>query len=263
VNVCILRTACALTIVLAWLCACSGSATAPVPSGLAGSHMRPLIVTAADVKRVVAWGPKGQVAVAQCPQGDKVVAGGSSSSDGSFVGAGYANSGNTAWIVKPSRSGASAEAFASCVSRNTAGLSFRWRLAFPRNDLASAQCRVGYVLVTGYGTGTVKESWFDSATNTFWVNGGGTAHASCVRSDAGVLVRHAWNKSQKPKIVFAGCGKGYTVLGGSMGDSAWPGPPIQEHPGDASGPAAHGYDGWWTFSNANNELTWAACVRSS
>jgi hypothetical protein len=263
VNVCILRTACALTIVLAWLCACSGSPTAPVPSGLAGSHMRPLIVTAADVKRVVAWGPKGQVAVAQCPQGDKVVAGGSSSSDGSFVGAGYANSGNTAWIVKPSRSGASAEAFASCVSRNTAGLSFRWRLAFPRNGLASAQCRVGYVLVTGYGTGTVKESWFDSATNTFWVNGGGTAHASCVRSDAGVLVRHAWNKSQKPKIVFAGCGKGYTVLGGSMGDSAWPGPPIQNHPGDASGPAAHGYDGWWTFSNANNELTWAACVRSS
>ncbi len=262
-NVCIFRTAGALTIVVASLYACSGFTTAPLPSGPAASHVRPLIVTAADVKRVVAWGPKGQVAVAQCPQGDKVVAGGSSSSDGSFVGAGYANSGNTAWIVKPSRSGASAEAFASCVSRSVAGQSFRWRSAFPRNGLASAQCRIGYTLVTGYGTGTVKDSWFDSATSTFWVTGGGTAHASCARSEAGVFVRHAWNRSQKPKIVFAGCGKGYAVLGGSMGDSAWPGPPIQEHPGDASGPATHGYGGWWTFSSANNELTWAACVRSS
>jgi hypothetical protein len=232
---------------------------APVQWGGA-SALRPLTVTAAEIDRVVAWGPKGQVAVAQCPQGDKVVAGGSSSSDGSFVGAGYTNSGNTAWIVKPSHSSASAEAFASCVSTATTGEAFRWRLAYPRNGLASAQCRVGYIIVTGYGTGTVKTSWFDPDTNTYWVNGGGIAHASCARSGTGVVVRHAWNKSQKPKTVYAGCGKGYAVLGGSMGDSAWPGPPIQEHPGDASGPASHGYDGWWTFSSAANELTWAVCV---
>src|SRR5579863_4317133 len=137
----------ALIIVMASLCACTGSATAPVPPYGAAAHLRPLIVTAADVDRVVAWGPKGQVAVAQCPQGDKIVAGGSSSSDGSFVGTGYANSGNTAWIVKPSRSSASAEAFASCVVRGTAGQAFRWRSAFPNHRLASAQCRVGYVIV--------------------------------------------------------------------------------------------------------------------
>jgi hypothetical protein len=254
----------ALIIVAASLYACSGSNAAPMlPLQTAARDMRPSIVTAKQVARVAAWGPKGQVAVAQCPQGDKVVAGGSSSSDGSFVGTGYANSGNTAWIVKPSRSSASAEAFASCVSKGSAGESFRWRLAFPRNGLASAQCRVGYVLVTGYGTGTVKDSWFDPNTNTYWVNGGGTAHASCARSYAGIVIKHAWNKSQKPKIVYAGCGSGYTVLGGSMGDSAWPGPPIQQHPGDASGPAIHGYDGWWTFSDAANELTWAACVRTN
>lgn len=252
----------ALTIVTACLCACSGANTGLAPPGNAAVRVRPLIVTAADITRVAAWGPKGEVAVAQCPQGEKVVAGGSSSSDGSSVGTGYANTNNSAWIVKPSRSSASAEAFAACVERDTVGQDFGWHPGFPRNGLAAAQCRVGNVLVTGYGSGTVKDSWFDPSTNTYWVSGGGEAHASCATSYAGIVIRHAWNKSQKPKVVFAGCGAGYTVLGGSMGDSAWPGPPIQEHPGDATGPATHGYAGWWTFSNANNELTWAACVRT-
>jgi hypothetical protein len=252
-----------LVMIMASLSACSGFAFgAPGPDSAAnGFHS--FAVTAAQIDRVAAWGPKGQVAVAQCPQGDKVVAGGSSSSDGSFVGTGYANSGNTAWIVKPSHSGTSAESFASCLSKSGPGDDFRWRSAFPNNGLAAAQCRTGYVLVSGYGTGTVKDSWFNTNTNTFWVNGGGTAYASCARSYAGIVIKHAWNKSQKPKDVYAGCGSGYAVIGGSMGDSAWPGPPVQEHPGDASGPAVHGYDGWWTFSNAANELTWAACVRTN
>ncbi len=34
-------------------------------------------------------------------------------------------------------------------------------VALQRDGLASAQCRAGYVLVTGYVTGTAKDSWFD------------------------------------------------------------------------------------------------------
>jgi hypothetical protein len=116
------------------------------------------------------------------------------------------------------------------------------------------------VLVTGFGTGTVKTSWYDGSSNTYWVSGGGTAFASCAVNGIGVVIRHAWNHSQKPKNVYAGCGKGYSVIGGAMGDNAWPGPPIQQHPGVESSPGIHGFDGWWTFSNALNELTWAACV---
>lgn len=230
-------------------------------SGAAANGIRPLTLKSSDFKRIAAWGPKGKLAVVQCPQGYKVVAGGSSSSDGSAVGTGYADGSRTSWIVKPD-SNASAEAFATCVSKATFKQMFRWHSAQPVSGLASAQCRGGFTLVTGFGTGSVSASWFDQSTNTYWVNGGGVAHASCVRSSAGVVVKHAWNKSQKPKNVYAGCGGGYTVIAGAMGDSAWPGPPIQEHPGVASGPGTHGYDGWWTFSNATNELTWAACVRT-
>jgi hypothetical protein len=224
------------------------------------SAVRSQTLHAKDFKRVAAWGSKAKPAVAQCPQGYKVIAGGSSSNDGSFVGTGYANYGRSAWIVKPQGS-ATAEAFATCVARKGAGTSFEWRLGYPLSGLASAQCRVGQILVTGYGIGTVHASWFNPDTNTYWVNGGGTAYASCVRGDAGITIRHAWNQSQHPKTVFAGCGTGNAVIGGAMGDSAWPGPPIQQHPGVASSPGVHGYRGWWTFSNAKNELTWAACVQ--
>lgn len=255
-----LRTACVASIIAAQLCACSGG-WGPGFSGAGASNsvFRAQTLQSKDFKRIAAWGPKGNAAVAQCPQGYKVVAGGSSSNDGSFVGTGYANDGHSAWIVKPS-GGATAEAFATCVSRRTGGASFTWRLGYPTNGLASAQCRVGTTLVTGYGSGTVTTSWFDPDTSTYWVGGGGIAYASCARNGAGILIRHAWNKSQHPKAVFAGCGSGYSVIGGAMGDSAWPGPPVQEHPGVPSSPGIHGNRGWWTFSNAKNELTWAACV---
>jgi len=216
-------------------------------------------ITSHDFKRVVAWGQEGKLALAACPQGYNVVAGGSSSSDGSSVATGYASSGHNGWIVKP-HSGASAESFATCVSHTLFREDFRWRTALPVSNVAGAQCRVGYTLLTGYAVGTATDSWFDPSANTFWVVGGATAYASCVRSSAGVAIKHAWNKSQKPKAVYAGCGAGYAVIGGSMGDSQWPGPPIQQHPGDSSGPGVGGYDGWWTFSNAANELTWAACA---
>ncbi len=199
--------------------------------------------------------------MAQCPQGDKVIAGGSSSSDGSSVGTGYTDSHRNSWIVKP-HANASAEAFATCITRKAPGSSFEWRVSLPVSGLAGARCRSGYGLITGYAVGATASSWFDGGTNTFWVSGGATAYASCARDDDGIVIEHAWNKSQTPKTVYAGCGHGYTVIGGSMGDSQWPGPPIQEHPGAASGPGVHGYNGWWAFSNAQNELTWAACVRS-
>lgn len=256
-----LRTTCAAAIIAAQLCGCSGGRGAGIPSGpWSNSAVASQTLRSKDFKRVVAWGPKGQPAVAQCQQGYKVIAGGSSSSDGSFVGTGYADSGRGAWVVKP-RGSASAEAFATCVARNGAGSSFQWRKGNPVSGLASAQCRVGYVLVTGYGSGTVVDSWFKAATNTYWVSGGAIAYASCARSDAGIAIKHAWNVSQHPKSVFAGCGSGYTVIGGAMGDSAWPGPPIQQHPGVRGSPGIQGYRGWWTFSNAKNELTWAACVQ--
>ncbi|MGC1380120.1 MAG: hypothetical protein WA814_03740 [Candidatus Baltobacteraceae bacterium] len=222
--------------------------------------MRPDVVTISDFKRVVSWGSKGVSAVAQCPSGYLVVAGGSSSSDGSSVGTGHADLYRNGWVVKPD-SGASAEAFATCAARKIARKAFRWRSAGPVSGLAAAQCGPHFMLVTGYGLGTVTASWFDQSTNTYWIGGGGTAYASCARDDAGIAIKHAWNRSQKPKTVYAGCGDGYTAIGGAMGDSQWPGPPIQQHPGLSSGPGTHGYAGWWTFSNALNELTWAACVR--
>lgn len=254
------KNACAFSVALISLSACSGSA---IPTGLrtstnAGTQSQTL--TSTDFKRVVAWGAKGKIAVAQCPQGYRVVAGGSSSSDGSFVGTGYANSNFNSWYVKPD-SNASAEAFASCLSKKLARSNFHWRSAGSISGVAGAQCRAGYTLVTGFGLGNdVTNEWFNATTNTYWVTGGATAYASCAKNSAGIAIKHAWNKSQKPKSVYAGCGSGYSVIGGSMGDTQWPGPPIQEHPGVASGPGKIGYDGWWTFSNALNELTWAACV---
>jgi hypothetical protein len=248
----------AAAVLLTALCGCAGPATGvsqnnPVAAALG--------VKSSDFAHVAAWGSKGKLAVAQCPQGYSVVAGGTSSSDGSGVGTGYAGTGRTSWIVKPDSS-ASAEAFATCTSHTIARTDFRWRTVGPTSGVAAAQCRSGYVLITGYGVGSVAASWFNSNTNTYWVTGGATAYASCARSDAGIVIRHAWNKSQKPKNVYAGCGDGYSVIGGSMGDSQWPGPPIQQHPGVSTNPGTPGYDGWWTFSDAANELTWAACVPS-
>jgi len=222
-------------------------------------HQQSLKVT--DFKRIAAWGAKGKLAVVQCPQGYEVVAGGSSSSDGSSVGTGYLDSNGTGWIVKPN-SNASAEAFATCVNKATTGRSFMWQSSYPSTGVSAAQCPLGSKLVTGYASGNPSASWFDSNTNTYWVTGNGTANASCVLNDAGIVIKHAWNKSQKPKTVFAGCGSGYSAIGGAMGNSAWPGPPIQQHPGNASSPGSHGYAGWWTFSSALNELTWVACVKT-
>ena len=248
----------AAIVVLISLSACSGG-NEPISSSMDLSAARSLAVTSVDFKRIVAWGSAGAPAVAQCPAGYKIVAGGSSSSNGSFVGTGYASTTLDAWIVKPA-SNASAESFATCVAHDVAHTDFKWESGGPTSNVAAARCPSGYLLVTGYGVGSVKTSWFNSDTNSYWVTGGGTAYASCVRSDAGVVIKHAWNESQNPKDVYAGCGSGYTVIGGSMGDTQWPGPPVQQHPGVESSPGMHGYDGWWTFSNASNELTWAACV---
>ena len=244
---------------LVLLAGCSGySGVPPLTAGPFAAAPHPLVVSGSDFKRIAVWGSKGSTAVAQCPQGYKIVAGGSSSSDGSTVGTGYANFSLNSWVVKPDSS-ATAEAFATCVSR-AARAAFRWRSAGPVSGIAAAQCPPDFVLVTGFGQGTIKTSYFNASGNSYWVKGGGNAYASCARKSAGVVIRHAWNKSQKPKTVYAGCGDGYTVIGGAMGNNAWPGPPIQEHPGVSGGPGMHGYNGWWTFSNALNELTWAACV---
>ncbi|HEV3092366.1 MAG TPA: hypothetical protein VGX91_13075 [Candidatus Cybelea sp.] len=254
----------ALAIALIFLAGCSGAGNATLPTSynaLSDLSVGPQVLTSADFKRIASWGSKGQEAVAQCPQHYKVIAGGSSSSNGTAVGTGFANSKFTAWIVKP-QSTASAEAFATCVSPRTWKGFFRWRSAYPYTGLSSAQCRSGYTLITGYGYGTVTTSWFNESTNTYWVGGSAVAYASCAQLGSGIVIKHMWNKSQKPKTVFAGCGTGYTAIAGAMGDSAWPGPPVQQHPGDASSPGKFGYEGWWTFSNAQNELTWAACVKT-
>lgn len=258
-----MRAAFATTIVLANLCACSGGRTAGIPAGIgSGDSVRSQVLLSSDFKHAAAWGSKGAPAVAQCPQGYRVIAGGSGSSDGSFVGTGSPSGNNEAWVAKPMGS-ASAEAFATCVAAKVAYHYFRWISAGPVSGIAAAQCVGGFTLVTGYNLGTAKASWFDASTNTYWVTGGASAYASCARPGAGILIRHAWNQSQNPKDVYAGCGTGYAVIAGAMGNTAWPGPPTQEHPGDASGPSVHGYHGWWTFSNAQNQLTWAACVKTS
>jgi len=250
----------AFAVALLLLEACTGSPINPaLPVGL--SAARDQTVKISDFRRVAVWGSKGKSAIAQCPQRYKVIAGGSSSSDGSFVGTGHADTNVNAWVVKPN-SEASAEAFATCVLRGRIGSDFHWRSGQPVNGIAGAQCHGSYMLITGYGRGTVGASWFDPRTNTYWVTGGGTAYALCARKHLGIVIKHAWNQSQNPKSVYAGCGDGYTAIGGAMGNNAWPGPPIQQHPGVGSDPGQHGYKGWWTFSNAVNELTWAACVRT-
>jgi hypothetical protein len=256
-----LNSARAIAVALMALSGCSGSRGAStIPPDLSTqAEAQPQAVSSSEFKRIATWGAKGKIAVAQCPQGYRVVAGGSSSSDGSFVGTGYANSKFDSWYVHPD-SNASAEAFASCLPRAIARTDFRWHSSGSISGLAGAQCRRGFTLVTGFGLGTITNAWFNASTNTYWVSGGAVAYASCARVSAGVVIKHAWNKSQKPKSVYAGCGSGYSAIGGSMGDNQWPGPPVQEHPGVASGPGQHGYAGWWTFSNAMNELTWAACV---
>ncbi|HEY2553936.1 MAG TPA: hypothetical protein VGI15_01695, partial [Candidatus Cybelea sp.] len=112
-----------MAVALVSLAACSGSKNLAMPTE--SSAVAPQSISKADFKQVAAWGSKGQKAVAQCPQGYRVVAGGSSSSDGSLVGTGVPDSTHTAWVVRP-QSGASAEAFASCLRASLARKAFRW-----------------------------------------------------------------------------------------------------------------------------------------
>ncbi|MGC1381982.1 MAG: hypothetical protein WA814_13280 [Candidatus Baltobacteraceae bacterium] len=220
-------------------------------------------LTFADFKTVAKWGTiAGAKVRAECGTGYEVVAGGSSSSDGSTIGTGSADDSGKAWVVQP-ESKAKGEAFATCVSISTMGSLFQLVSAKPTGPYgtASAKCGTGFMLITGYGRGPIKVSWFDPRSNTFSVRGGATSYASCVKSDDGVTIKNAWNKSQYPKSVYAGCGDGHKAIAGSMGDSGWPGPPVQSHPGNAN-PGAHGSNGWWTFSHKENELTWAACVHT-
>jgi hypothetical protein len=229
-------------------------------SSMNGSAV-PLVLTSKDFTQFAKWGGVGSTVRAECPSGYQVVAGGSSSSDGSFIGAGSADDAGIAWVVTPSPK-AKGEAFATCVSTTRVGSLFARVSAKPVSGLAGATCASGFTLFTGYGRGKIDKSWFEPGRNTFWVRGGGTAYAQCVKTAAGVMIRHAWNRSQFPKFVYAGCGGGNTVIAGSMGDKEWTGPPVQSHPGVASSPGIHGYAGWWTFSHAANELTWAACVKT-
>jgi len=253
-----LKKATAAALALTALSGCSAIGMSSFSTGQ-NPFATPLrILTSKDFTRPVKWGATGAPARAECAAGSKVVAGGSASSDGSFVGTGFAD-GTTAWVV-PATPKAKAEAFASCVSVAAVGSLFTFVSAKPISGLAVAQCGSGFMLITGYGRGgAITASWFEPTS--YWVRGGAMAYASCVKSDAGVSVKHAWNRSQHPKTVYAGCGGGNAVIAGSMGNREWPGPPIQSRPGVASSPGAPGYDGWWTFSNAANELTWAACVK--
>jgi hypothetical protein len=252
---------CGALAMLLLLAACSAAAgPAAVPVGrAAAAGLRPL--TSANFTWVNAWGPRGAAAIAQCPQGDRVVAGGSASSDGSFVGTGVPLSTGTAWSVKANSSKSYAQAFASCVSGSVFKTYFKWKRAPSVNNYAGAQCDAGSTMIFGYGPGATGSSWFNAGTNTFWVAGGGSSRAMCVLAAAGITIGHAWNKSPKPQHVYAGCGDAATAVAGSMGNSEWRGPPVQERPGIVQGHQPPGTMGWWTSSNADNELTWVACVR--
>jgi hypothetical protein len=255
-----LKQASAAALALTALSACSGIGMPSFSTGQNNPFAVPLrILTSKDFTRPVKWGATpGAAARAECATGSQVVAGGSASSDGSFIGTGYAD--GKAWVVVPGPR-AKGEAFASCVSTAAVGSLFAWVSAKPISGVAVAQCASGFILITGYGRGgPITQSWFEPTS--YWVRGGAMAYASCVRSTAGVIITHAWNRSQHPKSVYAGCGGGNSVIAGAMGNREWPGPPIQSRPGVGTGPGVPGYAGWWTFSNAANELTWAACVKT-
>jgi hypothetical protein len=242
---------------------CESGASRSNPTLPSAAQRAPIHVSAADFRWVSSWGAAGGTAIAQCPQSFKLIGGGSSSSDGSFVGAGHPVLGRTAWAVKAGSSTAKALAQASCVSNTVAAAAFRWVSGAAVNDLAAAKCPANALLVTGYastGSTPIKGAWVNASTNTFFVEGGTTAHAMCALSGIGVWVHRAWNQSQKPMMVFAGCGSGNTVIGGTMGDNAWPGPPSQEHTGTASNPGTPSTNGWWVFSSADNAMSWATCV---
>jgi len=241
-----------------------GSAGSPgaapnAPQSAIGKH--PRTASSSDFEWVRAVGAPGQKAVAQCRAGYTVIGGGSSSSDGSPVGDGAPDISTNSWVVTPGGSNVTAYSQASCASTSLGLGSFKWVAAANSNGLAGATCGAGYMLITGYGSnGVVKASWFNPDTNTFWISGKASAHASCAATSLGITIKHAWNQSQYPDHVFANCGTGNVVIAGSMGDEQWPGPPIQEHPAGGAIPSTVGDLVWYAFGSAANIVTWAACV---
>lgn len=208
-------------------------------------------------------GAAGQTVGVKCPNGYRLIGGGSSSVDGSPVGIGWGQPTKNTWWVQPSSNSVKAIAIASCVVKKGTKNLFTWVQNPSGGGVATVQCPNGYVLITGFAKITaqgqkITQTYVQNG-NAFFVKGGASAGASCGKGAAGIATFPKWNTSLNPKQVYSPCGTGFSVIGGNTGSAQWPGPPIQQHRG-TSNPNVLGSAGWWVFADGQNVVSYAVCV---
>lgn len=219
-------------------------------------------VNSSNFTWVVKWGKVNADAEADCPSGWMVIGGGTNDSNVTFIGIGHHNSAKTGWIAPATGSGES-EAFASCVAPQTYTDYFEW-VNNSGNGGATVTCDSGYDLVMGYGSttnghvgveypvygeGSGKNEWVVDGEST----GNVTAHASCVRDSEAVIFVNEWGTGSAVSACPENGSLPYIIIGGSMGNGDYPGPPLYEYP---TSTGSGGNNVWHTFNyNYPNSTT--------
>jgi hypothetical protein len=211
-------------------------------------------VNSSNFTWVAVFGDTDANAEADCPSTWKVIGGGTNTSNVTFVGIGHYNSDKTGWIA-PATSGGKSEAFASCVAPTTYSDYFEW-VATSGSGGATVTCDSGYDLVMGYGstaTGHVGVEYpvygSGAGKNEFVLDGSSsgtvTAHASCVRDSEAVIVHDVWGDGSSIAACPETGSLPYIIIGGSMGNGDYPGPPLEEYP---TGTGSGNNNEWHTFN---------------
>ena len=209
---------------------------------------------------VTQWGQSGGRAIAQCPAGTQLIAGGSNSSDGAAVGTGYADLNTNSWIVKDTSS--QPEAFASCADSVVSG-DFLWVPQQAGSDgIAEARCPAGFSVVTGFALGA-KFQWIDATNQSYWATGNSTttAYASCtsLSSANGNKIAFVTKSapSQDPQQWTTGCPSNYKPIGGSFGTQQYPGGADRQFPTTDPG------IGFKAYSGQEEMTVYAVCAEAS
>jgi hypothetical protein len=204
------------------------------------------------------------VALAECPSGWTVIAGGGRNATDTGISGGTGTKNGNGWLVSGS---GLVNAFASCVDSAYAS-DFVWegpQHLGPGAKQVNVDCPSGYPqLIMGYANGedweagvygTSPEHWAAGVYNT----GAISAYASCAKSSLGLYVHAIWT-GNSPGRTATGCPTGTPVLiAGSMGDdlpnqnSFWPGPPSEEYPATSA-------NLWWVWSGIANLKNNAICA---